>query len=327
MINSLRRFTHLLTFLLTLTLYPFADVHADNKIVTIGFQKGSGLLAVLKAQGTLEKTLETQKIQLNWIEFPAGPQLLEALHTGNVDFGYTGAPPPVFAQAAGVELMYVGAEPASPGAEAIVVQKDSPIKNVNELKGKKIAFQKGSSANLLIVTALRRAGLTVNDITPVYLTPADARAAFISGSVDAWAIWDPYFAAIAQSVPVRVLADHQGLLPANSFYEASRRFTQQYPAVLSAILNELAKTGAWATQHPQQVAGILSGQLHMPEATLLTWQQRVHYGVTPVTPDIVGRQQEIADLFFQQKLIPKAVRISDRVWLWSPASTTTAGTH
>ena len=306
----------LLLLAFTFCLHHASGAAEVQKKLSIGFQKGSGLLAIMKAQGSLDKVLAAQKYRLDWIEFPAGPQLLEALNSGNVDFGLTGAPPPIFAQAAGVDLLYVGAEPTSPSAEAILVSNTSPLKTVADLRGKKLAFQKGSSANLLVLAALRRAGMTMNDIIPVYLSPADARAAFISGNVDAWAIWDPYFASIQHAQPVRILADHQGLLPANSFYEASRSLSQQHPAILGIILAELARTGAWATQHPQQVAAMLAGQLGMPENVLLSWQQRVHYGVTPMTPALVARQQEIADLFFQQRLIPRRVNISDKVWLW-----------
>ncbi|MFZ6778613.1 sulfonate ABC transporter substrate-binding protein [Undibacterium sp. Ji83W] len=290
---------------------------ADDKLISIGFQKGSGLLSILKAQGTLEKTFAAQKLQVKWIEFPAGPQLLEALNAGNVDFGLTGAPPPIFAQAAGVDLLYVGAEPSSPACEAILVPKESPIKTVAELKGKKVAFQKGSSSNLLILAALRKAGLGMQDIQPIYLSPADARAAFVSGNIDAWIVWDPYLASVQHSLPVRVLADHQGLLPANSFYEASRRLVEKNPLALNAILAELAATAVWANQHPQQLASTIAGQLGMPLEVITTWQQRSRYGVMPVSATVVSRQQEIADLFYQNKLIPKAIKISEKTWLWT----------
>ncbi|MFZ6676568.1 sulfonate ABC transporter substrate-binding protein [Undibacterium sp. Tian12W] len=299
-------------------LISLPSMAADDKLIAIGFQKGSGLLSILKAQGTLEKTLAAQKLQVKWIEFPAGPQLLEALNAGNVDFGLTGAPPPIFAQAAGVDLLYVGAEPSSPACEAILVPKESPIKTVAELKGKKVAFQKGSSSNLLILAALRKAGLGMQDIQPIYLSPADARAAFVSGNIDAWIVWDPYLASVQHSLPVRVLADHQGLLPANSFYEASRRLVEKNPQALNTILAELAATAVWANQHPQQLASTIAGQLGMPLEVITTWQQRSRYGVMPLNATVVSRQQEIADLFYQNKLIPKAVRINDKAWLWVP---------
>ncbi len=150
---------------------------AEPTTVRIGFQK-AGLLAVLKAQGALDKPLAELGYKVEWKEFPAGPQLLEALNTGSIEFGYTGAPPAVFAQAAGARLVYVGAEPGGKTNEALFVLDSSPAHSVADLKGKRIALQKGSSSNYLLVQLLRRANLTVQDIQPIYLPPAEARAAF-----------------------------------------------------------------------------------------------------------------------------------------------------
>ncbi|HAC68911.1 MAG TPA: aliphatic sulfonate ABC transporter substrate-binding protein, partial [Pseudomonas sp.] len=238
-----------------------------------------------------------QGYHLSWREFQAGPQLLEALNAGSIDVGYTGSPPPIFAQAAGIDLVYLGAEPASEAVEAILVPDASPIHDVAGLKGRKVAVQKGSSANFLLVAALEKAGLDFKDIQPVYLPPADARAAFASGSVDAWVVWDPYLAAIQQSQPVRVLADYKGLLHANSFYEGSRRFASAHPEAIRLLLAELAKAGAWANAHKPEVSRILAAQIGLPEAVIATWQARTRYGATALTPEIIAVQQQTADIF------------------------------
>ncbi|KTT61976.1 sulfonate ABC transporter substrate-binding protein, partial [Pseudomonas oryzihabitans] len=107
---SFRRLARLFV-VLAVALGILAPVQAAEQQLRIGYQKGGGLLAVLKAQGTLEKALGAQGYQVTWREFQAGPQLLEALNAGSVDIGYTGSPPPIFAQAAGVDLVYLGAEP------------------------------------------------------------------------------------------------------------------------------------------------------------------------------------------------------------------------
>ncbi|WP_295516926.1 aliphatic sulfonate ABC transporter substrate-binding protein [uncultured Pseudomonas sp.] len=299
---------------LAVALGVLAPVQAAEQQLRIGYQKGGGLLAVLKAQGTLEQALGAKGYQVTWREFQAGPQLLEALNAGSVDVGYTGSPPPIFAQAAGIDLVYLGAEPASEAVEAIVVPNGSSIHAVGELKGKKVAVQKGSSANFLLVAALNKAGLTLKDIQPVYLAPADARAAFANGSVDAWSIWDPYLAAIQQSQPVRVLADYKGLLHANSFYEGSRRYAEAHPQVIQLLLAELAKAGAWANSHKPEVSRILAQQIGLPEPVITTWQARTGYGVTPLTPAIIATQQKTADIFYDQGLIPRKVDVSQAVW-------------
>jgi sulfonate transport system substrate-binding protein len=288
----------------------------DARTLRIGFQKGGGLLGLLKAQGRLEKTLSAQGWSLTWHEFPAGPQLLEAMNAGSVDFGYTGAPPPIFAQAADKDIVYVGAEPSGPSAEAIVVKSGSALASAADLKGKRIAVQKGSSANFLLVAALEKAGIAFTDIQPIYLAPADARAAFESDRVDAWSIWDPYLAAIQSSLKVRVVADYTGLLRTNSFYESSRSFSTRSPQQLSLVLEELSRAGAWAVANPAAVAEQLAPQLGLPKDVVETWQRRTRYGVLPIDAGIIATQQKVADTFFEHKLIPKKIDVAAAVWRW-----------
>lgn len=287
-------------------------VHATE--VRIGFQKSAGILAMTKSRGTLEKALAGQ--QLKWIEFPAGPQMLEALNAGSIDFGSTGAPPPIFAQAAGVDLLYVAAEPAPLSSEAILVPKDSPLRAVADLKGKKVAFQKGSGSHFLLVSALRKAGLKPADIQSVYLSPSDARAAFVSGSIDAWVVWDPYLASAQKAYQARVLADYTGLPQANGFYLASRKFAAQAPQILAVILDQVRQTGQWASAHRTEVAGNLVQQTGLPADIVQTWMQRSRFGAIPVTPEIIANQQGVADLFYQLKLIPRKVDIAPQAWNW-----------
>ena len=87
---------------------------AANRTLRIGYQK-YGTLVLLKERGTLEKRLAPAGYEVSWTEFPAGPQLLEALNVGAIDFGTTGEAPPIFAQAAGAPLVYVGYWIASDG--------------------------------------------------------------------------------------------------------------------------------------------------------------------------------------------------------------------
>ncbi|WP_144137549.1 sulfonate ABC transporter substrate-binding protein [Paraburkholderia sp. BCC1884] len=286
---------------------------APNKVLRIGYQK-SGLLAVLKAQGSLDEKLKPLGYSIKWFEFPAGPQLLEALNANSVDFGYTGAPPPVFAQAGGVGFVYVGAEPSGRHAEAILVRSDSPLRNVTDLKGKRVALQKGSSSNYLLLEALKKAGLHYEDIRPVYLAPADARAAFESGSVDAWVIWDPYYASAQQALKARTLADYTELNAPYNFYEATRDFAQQHPDVIGAILGQLRTAGLWVNQHPAETAALIAPKVGLDEKLVETWVRRYPYGTTAVTDEIARSQQVVADAFYGAHLIPQKISVKDNVW-------------
>jgi sulfonate transport system substrate-binding protein len=283
-----------------------------SKELRIGYQK-YGTLTLLKGRGTLDKRLADKGIAVKWTEFPAGPVLLEGLNVGSIDFGTVGEAPPIFAQAAGANLVYVGNEPPSPGSEAIIVHKASPIRSLADLKGKKIALNKGSNVHFLLVKALEKAGIDYRDIQPVFLPPADARAAFERNSVDAWVIWDPFLAAAEKQLGARLLADGKGLVSNHQFYLASRSYATAQPEILRIVIEELAKVDAWGKANQKEVAAILAAQTGLDTGVVELAAQRYAYGVKPVTPDVIGEQQKIADAFTGLKLIPKSIVVKDAV--------------
>ena len=278
----------------------------------IGFQKGSVSLVLTKSLGLLEKQFPNAKV--SWIEFPAGPQLLEALAVGSVDLGATGDSPPVFAQAAGKDVVYVGAEPPKPDSSALLVKPDSPLRTPADLKGRRVALQKGSSAHFQLVQAVKKGGLQWSDIQPVYLAPADARAAFERGSVDAWVIWDPYYAAAEIDGHVRVLASSRGLSSNNSFYLASRPLSRNEPA-LRAIFAALTEADAYLQSHRKEAAERFAQFSGLGLATVhRVLERRPPSPVGPLTPALVNDQQQVADAFTQLGLIPRSPQVADIVW-------------
>jgi sulfonate transport system substrate-binding protein len=279
----------------------------------IGYQKSAVNLVILKQQAALEKRFPQSRVQ--WIEFPAGPQLLEALSAGSLEFGLTGDSPPVFAQAAGKDLLYVGAEPPKPDSSAILVLPDSPLRALADLRGKRVALQKGSSAHYLLVRAVEKAGLQWSDIQPMYLAPADARAAFERKSVDAWAIWDPFYAAAQLALKPRVLASGRDLSSNNSFYLASRPFATQHPLALSILFEELARADRIAQQDRPAAIKLVADFSGLDAGVVsLFIQRRPPSPVGPLTPAIVADQQRVADAFHKLGLIPRTVRVADIVW-------------
>ncbi len=288
----------------------------------IGFQKSAVNLVVLKQQGALERRLAGSKV--HWVEFPAGPQLLEALSVGALEFGLTGDSPPVFAQAAGKDLLYVGAEPAKPLSSAILVRPEAPLRNLADLKGRRIALQKGSSAHYLLVRAVDQARLQWSEIVPVYLPPSDARAAWERGSVDAWAIWDPYYAATELDARPRVLATGQGLSGNNSFYLASRPFVENQPETLQLLFDELTRADAYVQGSRKEAAQLISDFSGLSLATVhLFLSRRPRSPVGPLNGAIVADQQRVADAFARLGLIPRAVKVAEIVW--SPTRVARAG--
>ncbi|MHB2207893.1 aliphatic sulfonate ABC transporter substrate-binding protein [Methylobacterium sp. CM6257] len=286
---------------------------AEPGVVRIGYQK-NGILVVAKQQGIIERRLEPLGQTVRWTEFSFGPPLLEALSLDGIDLGQTGDAPPIFAQAARSNLVYAAAQEAGGSGAGILLPKGSGIRSLAELKGKRIAFAKASSAHNLTIAALEKAGLSYADIEPVTLAPADAAAAFARGSIDAWTIWDPYFAIAEQGEGVRVLALATAITPQNNFFLASRPFAETRAPVLTAVIDALAEVAAWCTQNRGAVAEFLSQGTGVPLAATRRAVDRTDYVIGPMTDRVAAEQQRVADRFHALKLIPKPIRIADAVW-------------
>lgn len=279
----------------------------------LGFQKGSVNLTLLKLRGTLEPRLPGTAVK--WVEFPAGPQLLEALSVGGIELGATGDTPPVFAQAAGKDLLYVGSEPAKPDSSAVLVPRGSPLRTLADLKDRRVALQKGSSSQYFLLRVLERAGLAWSDIQPQYLPPADARAAFERGAVDAWVVWDPYYAAAEIDGAARVLATSRGHTNNNSVYLSAPAFARTHAASLLKVFDALTETDRWAQANRREAAQRYAEFSGLPLATAYRMlERRPPSPVAPVTPKVLADQQLVADAFAKLNLIPKPIRVADAAW-------------
>ncbi|WP_017479042.1 aliphatic sulfonate ABC transporter substrate-binding protein [Pseudomonas sp. PAMC 26793] len=307
-----------ITGLATLGLCTALSAHAQET-VRIGYQKSSTLITLLKTQGTLEKALKTDGIDVTWHEFPSGLPLLEALNVGNVDISADVADTvPIFAQAAQAKLTYFAQEAPSPQAQAIVVRKDSPIQQLADLKGKKIAVTKAAGTHYLLIAALNKAGLAFSDIEPAYLTPADGRAAFENHKVDAWVTWEPFLTSVQRQLPTRTLADGTELASYKRYYLTGTPYAKAHPEVLKLVYEQLHQAGEWVKSHPRDAAKVL-GPLwgNLDVETVEAANAHRSYEVQPVTLDQLGEQQKIADAFFKAGLLPKAVDAQD-VQVWKP---------
>lgn len=282
----------------------------------IGWQK-FGVLPLAKASGALEKRLEAKGVSVEWNEFTSGPPLLEAVGAGALDFGVSGDVPPLFAQAAGGDLLYVGAYRGPAAFHGLLVQKDSPIQKLEDLKGKKIAYKRGSSAHNFALKVLAKAGLSLADVTEVDLPPPDAGAAFKTGSIDAWAIWDPFFAVAEADPQTRVLTTSEGLLDNWGYFLGNGTFTGANPEVIVDVIDELAKVGAAAQANLDDTVKALAQITGVPaDITRVTLtRSQANLGKISLVPDAaLTYQQALADDFYKLKIVPKQLKVSDIVW-------------
>jgi sulfonate transport system substrate-binding protein len=294
------------------TLSSRASAEADVKEIRIGYQK-NGVLVIARQQSILEKHFKPLGIEVKWVEFSSGRPMMEAMNVGSIDYGAVGDSPPVFAQAAGAAIVYAAGQPITNG-QGILVPPNSAIRSIADLKGKRVGFTKGSSAHNIVVQTLEKAGLTYADITPVYLTPPDAGPTFANGSIDAWSIWDPYFAIGETRQNGRVLVNASDITRSNSFYIANRDFAKNHAAVLQEIIDPTSSAAKWAESHRDEVAKSLSAITGIPLDIQTVAANRSSFAVGPITDDIIATQQGVADRFFKLGLIPRQIAIRDIVW-------------
>ena len=291
---------------------PQARANAPVKEIRIGYQK-TGVLVITRQQAILEKKFAARQIGIKWIEFTSGPPLLEAMSTGSVDLGAVGDTPPIFAQAANANVVYVAGSPITNG-QGILVPANSTIQTIADLKGKRVGFTKGSSAHNVVIATLEKAGLTYGDITPVYLTPPDAVPAFANGSIEAWAIWDPYFAIGEKRQNGRILVNAHEVARSNSFYLANRDFANANARETRDVIDGLAEAARWAESNRAEVAAALASVTGVPLEVQTVAAGRASFLIGPVTDETITTQQAVADRFYKLGLIPKPIAIRDAVW-------------
>lgn len=285
---------------------------APAKVLRVGCQKGEAIVLAAKQNHALEQRLGPLGVQVQWSEFEYGPPLLEAMRVGSIDIGGVGDTPPIFAQAARGNLRYVASLPS--GASAILVPPGSRLRTLKDLRGRRIAFARGSSAHNLTVVALEKGGVPYSDVQPVYLAPADAAAAFERGNVDAWTIWDPYFAIYETRPGVRVLAKSTEITPQFSYFMARQDFVETNPAIIAATVEEWGRVGAWAKAHCPEVAKLVSAATGVPEPALLTALQRNPLKVLPMSEENARSQQGEADRFYKLGIIPIEIDVRKEIW-------------
>ncbi|MFJ3583484.1 ABC transporter substrate-binding protein [Streptomyces sp. NPDC090127] len=292
-----------------------ADSGVDGKgsvVLNVGDQKG-GSEAVLRAAGELDDL----PYRIRWSTFTSGPPLLEAVNAKAVDIGAVGNTPPVFAAGADSKITVVAATHGDPAGEAILVPADSPIRTPQDLKGRKVAVAQGSSAHFQLIASLKKAGLALDDIEVSLLQPADALAAFTSGKVDAWAVWDPYTSQVLAGGKARVLTDGRGVVNGLGFQVAAPAALadKEKAAAIGDYIERLRRAQDWVHEHPDVWAKAWAKETGLPYDIALAAVKRSSGTRIAVALDkeAIASEQRIADTFAELKLIPRTFDFADYV--------------
>ena len=266
----------------------------DQTVLNVGSQKG-GTKSFMLASGVLDGA----PYKVSWSEFPAAQHLLEAIGSGAVDVGLTGDAPFQFAYQSGSPIRAVAAQraPVRPSeALAILVPRGSPAHSLADLRGKTVATTRGSVGHYLMLQALEGAKLPPDAIRLVFLAPGDAKAAFSSGSIDAWATWTPYLTA-ALHEGARVIVDAQAFPVAYGFDVANESAIAGKRAQLEDFLKREAKGLAWARAHPAEYAVVLARETGLPADIARTVAEKSQRQRAVLDDTVVTAQRDVAARF------------------------------
>ncbi|NPT39127.1 aliphatic sulfonate ABC transporter substrate-binding protein [Paraburkholderia xenovorans] len=308
----------MIRFLLAVTLFAIGNTlaHAADawpEVVRIGVQKGDPLVA-LRASGELEKALAPHHVAVKWTEFVYGAPMVEAINAGEIDVGTVGATPPILAQAgAAPDVTYVAYAPQYQKSYAIVVPARSEVRSIADLKGKKLAFAKGSQGHLFALKALQDAHIATSSVQFAYLDYSDARSAFERGFVDAWVVPDPRYADTELRTGARTILTVGDLsVPQYAFYIATRSFATRYAATLRLLFDVLDKQTRRELADLPQTASLMASNTGVPIDVWNRALPRLEWGVHyPIGADVIAAQQDAADLAYREHIIPKQVRVQD----------------
>jgi aliphatic sulfonates family ABC transporter substrate-binding protein len=285
---------------------------ADSKTLRVGFQKGEAILMTAKAGGFLEKAFAPKGYGVEWIEFQFGPPMLEAMRVGSIDVGGVGDTPPIFAQAAHADLLFIAGELGPP--QSILLPAGSKIQTLADLKGKKLAFGRGSSAHNFVLMVLEKAGLQYSEIEPVYLSPADAGAAFERGAIDAWSIWEPYAALFNNRPGVRTLTTNTEVGTQYSYFLGNGPFVRANPALTGTVVDAFAATAEYARSHHDEVAALLATATGIAQDVWSRALAKDPFQVLRMDDTLTRSEQKVADNFHAQGLVPVEIKVADHVW-------------
>jgi sulfonate transport system substrate-binding protein len=285
---------------------------APAKTLRVGFQKGEPVLMAAKANNDLENLLGPKGISVEWIEFQFGPPMLEAMRVGSIDIGAVGDTPPIFAQAAHGDLLYVAANSGAP--QSILLPAGSKIQTLADLRGKKLAFGRGSSAHNFTLMVLEKAGLRYDEIEPLYLGPADAGAAFERGAIEAWSIWEPYTSLFVTRPGVRTLTTNKEIGDQFGYFMGNGPFVRANQDLTAAVVQVMTATAERASAHHDEIATVLAGSTGIKQDVWIRALERDPFHLQPMNDDLARSQQKVADRFRALGLVPVDIKVSDIVW-------------
>jgi len=299
-----------LVFWAAIAIYGFKQTDAGAatsglETVTIGYQKGDPF-DIAKQRGEFSKKMEKKGYKVVFKEFSDGNSLMQALKAGSVDYART-----VSALSTGTKLTYVAASSSKAKGSGILVKKSSSISSIEDLKVKKVAYTKGTSSQYMLLAALKKAGLSADDITWVNMDQSSASVAFSKGKVDAWATWDPYTAQAQLTQNAKLVTNGVGITNNRDYILTTQSYAKKNTEISKYLIKYLQEDMTWANNNHSELITMMSKSLKVSKSVVKKMVERRTYGISTMNNTYAKEEQKIADLFYEEGLIENKVTVSD----------------
>jgi len=297
------------------TYYGFRQAVSPNdklQRVTIGYQKGDPV-DVSRARGVFVQKMHEVGYKVIFKEFADGTSEMQALAAGSINYARTGDTPPVISAASGTKIAYIAAGASRANGSGILVAKDSKIKSISDLKGKRVAYTQSTSSQFLLTQSLAKHGLSIDEVAGKKMKQADAAIAFAKGNIDAWVTWDPYTAQGQVTQNAKMLQNGVGISNNRDFILSTQSYAQKHAAVNKYLVRYLTEDMVWANNNSKDLTKMLRDALGMKQAVVTKMVNRRDWTLTPMTPVITKEEQTIADVFFNDGVLNKRVNVAENV--------------
>jgi len=281
---------------------------AEQFVLRVGDQKG-GNRSLLEISGLAHDL----PYKIEWAEFPAAAPILEALNAGSLDVGYTGDLAFLTVYAAGAPIKAIGGTRSNATTQAILVRQDSPIRSAADLKGKRIAGTRGGWGQFLVDATLEKSGFRLDEATFAPLGPVDAKVALLAGSIDAWAVWEPYVSYATLRDNARVIADGSGLTPTITFIVATDNAIATKRAALQDLVNRLNKARLWSLDHVDAYAKNTAELTRLPEDVLLAAYQAQRTAPIAIDDGVVKEVQAASNRATRYGILSRQIDVTKAV--------------
>ncbi|TWH45589.1 ABC transporter substrate-binding protein [Sporomusa sp. KB1] len=279
--------------------------------IHVAYQNSSIIILLAKAKGMYEEEFAKDGVAVKYDLYLSGPPMIEAFAGGRADFAHTGDMPPVSARSAGIDIKVISRAGYTPGGNALLIRPDSPFKSVNDLKGKKIAVQVGSSAHHFLILLLKKNGLNTNDVNIVNLPASDHQAALETNNVDAVVTWEPWNSVLENAKAGKILEDSSsGVKRYIGVFLARNEFAQKYPDYAERILKVNEKAAAFIKSNPDEALELIAKESKLPVSAISRIVKSSDWD-SKIVPEDIAALQQVKDFLKETKVLKKDYDINE----------------